>query len=185
MNQLRREKVEFWLKIISTAVGVILLVGVFLAYLTLKNDHEQKRRAYTMHLYDQWRQVLDFGEARRTLEIIREHHLESEHLVQIARGNSFTAGERIYSVDEALRMRQHIVSILNLFEQIAVARRDHVGDADMIDRYFKSMVIRNRQRLGPFVQSWIERGRGGWTPLDDVITNVWKGELPSEEELRP
>ena len=48
---------------------------------------------------------------------------------------TLTIGEKAFDHDEILKMRNHVVAILNFFEQVAVARRDNIGDAKMIDTY--------------------------------------------------
>ena len=62
---------EFRFRMINTALTAILVVGVFLAWSTFRSDHDQRRRVYTMHLYDEWRTLLDLSDTRITLELVR------------------------------------------------------------------------------------------------------------------
>lgn len=171
------------LEIVKIAVSSLILVSVFLAYLTLKSDHEHRRRHYTMQLYDAWRRVLDEGPARGTFELIRSGYLSESDLVMIAKGKPIPATDQSegslpkryrYDQVEVNEIRKDIASILNLFEQIVVADRDHVGHHEMIKDYFKEPIMRMFKLLKPFVGEWeLNKNRSSWKPLEEILENEW------------
>lgn len=148
---------------------------------TIADDHKRRRLDYTMHLYDQWRDVMDKSQARMTLEKIRDGALKEDDLRKIAAGESVKG----FSKEQVYEMRQHIVAILNLFEQIAVASRDNIGESEMIKTYFRGVIINNRRSLQPFIEKWKSKpnNREGWAPLDDIIDTTWKEPLPAQKSL--
>ena len=171
------ETTEFRFRLINTILTTILVVGVFLAWQAFRGDQEQRRRGYTMHLYDEWRQLLDLSEARVTLELVRSGAVGSTDLVQGL--DPYTIRVEGATEDtpykEVLKMRQHIISILNLFEQVAVADRDHVGDTAMIQSYFSDAIINHFDALKPFISEWTDTmgRRPSWGVLEEVVEN-WR-----------
>ena len=162
---------EFRFRMINTALTAILVVGVFLAWSTFRSDHDQRRRVYTMHLYDEWRTLLDLSDTRITLELVRSETLKSADLLRQVGEYCLEVGQRKMSYEEVLERRQHIISVLNLFEQVVVAHRDNVGDQQMIENYFKDAIIDHYTNLAPFIRAWEDpmKRRRAWVPVTTAV----------------
>lgn len=180
-------------KVLNTIFSALLLIGLVIAYKSLKDnrkliettqqqlsaDHDQRRRLYTVQLYDTWREVFN-PNTRNTYEMIRFHKITEQDLVLIARGEATSGfkGEQVY------QLRGDIIRILNFFEQIAIAYRDGVADKDMITRYFKPPIVKSRQRLTYLVNEWVKNENGGgWPALDQVIQEDWKEVIDKKPPL--
>ena len=152
-----------------------------------------------MHLYDEWRALLDVGEARATLELVRTNNIDSADLLKgqepydiIAQPRRVPCAEKVpemrepssgdsvrvvcyeprnFDYDQVLKMRQHIISVLNLFEQIAVAEQYHVGDANMIKSLFSAAIVDHYRNLAPFMAAWTDvmQRAPAWLPLGDAV----------------
>ena len=55
-----------WLQILQTVfefvdivLATLLPFGIRIAWKTFRGDQDQRRRSYAMHLYDEWRALLD------------------------------------------------------------------------------------------------------------------------------
>ena len=173
---------EFRFRLVNTILTALLAFGVIFAALTfrsdideMRRDQEQRRRAYTMHLYDEWRRLLDLGDARYTLERIRSEQLNSGDLVRQPGEYTIGEGEDAVVYEEVLRMRQHVVSVLNLFEQVAVASRDNVGDSGMIESYFSGAIVDHFTALSPFMSGWRTglRRAPAWRVLERTVED-WR-----------
>ena len=122
---------------------------------------------------------MDRGDARITLEMVRSGQLNSADLLQGDRRYSI----RLEGVDEALQyeevlqMRQHIISVLNLFEQVAVAAQAGVGDVALIRDIFGAAITDHYAALVPFIDAWTtSMGRApAWVLLDDAIIE-WRSQ---------
>ena len=123
-----------------------------------------------MHLYDEWRTLLDRGDARITLELIRTGQLNSGDLLKPG-DKDLTAGSRTFPHERVLEMRRHVIAVLNLFEQVVVAGRDNVADARMIENYFSDAIASHLTRLAPFISAWeVEMGWSpAWTILEEAV----------------
>ena len=118
---------------------------------------------------------MDLGDARYTLERIRSEQLDSKDLVRQSGEYTIGEGEDEVAYEEVLRMRQHVVSVLNLFEQVAVAARDNVGDSGMIESYFSGAIIDHYTALTPFMTGW-QTGllrAPAWRVLD-IAVDDWR-----------
>ena len=162
---------EFRFRLINTILTAFLAMGVLFAADGIRRDQEQRRRVYTMHLYDEWRRLLDLSDARQTLEMIRTGQLHSAELVKQKTPYELTVGSDQLSYSDVLRMRQHVVSVLNLFEQVAVAARDHVGDSSMIREYFGDAIGDHYTALQPFISAWKNKmaRSAAWDPLTTAV----------------
>ena len=166
---------EFKFRVINNALTGILVVGVILAWFEFRGDHDQRRREYTMHLYDEWRMLLDLSDARITLEMVRDGQLNSADLLKGTEEYTIEVGGNNISHEGVLEMRQHIISVLNLFEQVIVAGRDNIGDAEMIRSYFGVAIVDHYNALAPFIGAWrTSMGRQpGWTILERTVED-WR-----------
>lgn len=159
------------LSIVNTIMTAFLLVGVYLAYRSLRSDHDQRRRLFTMKLYDAWRQVLDQGSSRETLEMLRSGLISDSDMAYIARGQ---AVPEKFSQAESHRIRKDFAGIMNLFEQVCVAALDNVGDREMIARCFAGPITQNARRLNRFREEWENCDlRSGWPVIYFVINELW------------
>ena len=105
--------------------------------------------------------------------MIRSNHLDSAELV---RREEYVLNED--SRDEIphrdvlkLERRQHIISVLNLFEQIVVARCGDVGDADLIEKHFIPAIRDYFVVLKPFITAWENEmmRHHSWKIVEDKI----------------
>ena len=174
-------RTEFTFKLLDTILSAVLVIGILLAWQAFRGDQDQRRRAYTMHLYDQWRALLDAGDVRPTLEMVRDNRLSDQNLRILLTNDenaTITISDQTYTYEDILEMRNHIVAILNFFEQVAVSRRDHVGDQAMIDAYLGAAIMGHYRALAPFTDAWeTAKARRGWLPLDDAATTYWSDQL--------
>ena len=162
---------EFQFRLVNTFLVTCLVLSALLAWLEFRSYQDQSRRVYVMHLYDEWRRLLDLGEARPTLERIRSGQLNSADLVRQQGEYELGEGADAITYDKVLEMRQHVVSVLNLFEQVAVAARDDVGDSGMIENYFSAAIVDHFTALTPFVSGW-QSGLGrapAWRVLERAV----------------
>ena len=134
-----------------------------------------------MHLYDEWRALLDLSEVRPTLEMVRDNRLVGDDLQKLLTDDeeaTLAIGQKQFNHDEILKMRNHVVAILNFFEQVAVARRDNIGDAKMIDAYIGVAIMDHYNALRPFMAEWEnKKARRAWIPLDTAATEYWGDRL--------
>ena len=167
-----------WLQLVHTIATGLLVVGVFLAWKSFQGDQDQRRRAYAMHLYDQWRALLDSHDVRYTLEMVRDKKLGGESLKSLLtddESSTLVIGGKTYEYAEILELRRHIIAILNFFEQVAVARRESIGDPRIIDRTLGSAIMDHYSALGAFMSGWKEkRGRHPWLPLANMADGPWE-----------
>lgn len=155
------------IKIIQLVISVLGLIGIWLAWGSLslsakhaKHQYDQSRREFVMKLYDDWRDVLDRGSARRSLHWVLG--AKDEEIIAVAKGEMLEDSDS----DE---IQQDLVALLNLFEKIAVAERDGIADKDMIKIYFSGTVSRYFDDLKRFREAWKQEHRGDWSEVAKVI----------------
>lgn len=169
-----RPRIDRFLSVLNTVLTATLLVGLYIAYEELQSDHEARRRAQTVHLYEVWREVLDAGTTRDTLELIRDSAMTGADLGRIAAGKArdvvLDDGSSL-SRDDVERMRRDIIRVLNMFEQVALTAHDSIGDPARIRSLFNDAIRKNYELLQDFIKEWTKnQRRSGWGLLDQVLT---------------
>ncbi|MEE8156271.1 MAG: hypothetical protein V3T53_15060 [Phycisphaerales bacterium] len=180
----------YFAPVINTLLGPLVIIGLVVAAFDFKSARSefekataQALREYAMHLYESWRDVLDQGSARESLIWItdRSRRDDSDLIASVIDGKVFEDK----SEEKMAVIRRDVVSVLNLFEQIAVAYRDDVGDTDMILRNSRGPILFYYSRLGLTIDLWSRRQFYGWDPLVQIANEEWDLEEWAREEREP
>jgi hypothetical protein len=149
------DRARLTLLAINAVLSAGLVVGVIFARQEVIGnrramiaDQDQRQRQYTLTLYDSWRNVLDTGTARKSLDLLEI--LSPADLALVARGADDNAALQAKLGMRPSDLRRDLLAILNLFEQITVAYRDRVGNQEMIRRYFEASMRRMVPKLEVF-----------------------------------
>ncbi len=171
-----------------TAVGsVFTAVGVFLAFLALRNRHEWNRRHYTVEFLSDWNES-----ARKHLvvletqfpeffavpdfianpDLINSWRLNQSHAEQIVKPESEPDG----SLSDKPEIRRHLIALLNYFEGIAIAYELHVVDRTAVVDSVGTVILDVYVYFQPFIEEMrrINR-RDPWPPLRRVV-ELWQKE---------
>jgi hypothetical protein len=179
-----------WITAIST---LVLTLGVFLAYIQLRADHEKCRREKAVDLLMYFNQHLDEANsiARKLVEKLDKMQCEklfkmegftiSAELKEYAEGalknrQSLTPinGEITLDKNQSSSIRWAIVKYLNFIETICVAWHHNVADQDLIKEQLKYVYnpSKNQYALSDFREI---AGRGSW-PCFDAFVSILKEE---------
>jgi hypothetical protein len=186
-----------------TAIGsVATAIGVFLAIMTLRSEHEWNRRHYTVEFLDSWNEsarkhlrileenfpdffaVPDFIANPDLMDSWRLHQNQAKQLVKVkSEGEGFDKSK----VD----IRGHLIELLNYFEGIASAYEQHVVDRAAIEDSVGTVILDVCVYFQPFIEEMrkINR-RDPWPPLSRVV-ELWltaatrqKAQTQAEEASR-
>lgn len=174
-----------------TAVGsVSTAVGVFLAFLALRNTHEWNRRSYTAEFLDDWNEsarkhlaVLErqFPELFAVPDFITNPDLRNSWCLDqtIAEQLVKPESEPVGSIPDEPGIRGHLIALFNYFERIAIAYELHVVDREAIGDSVGTVILDVCVYFQPFIEEMrkINR-RDPWPPLSRVV------ELWLTEEIR-
>ena len=173
---------EFQFRLLHTFLMGCLVVGVTLVWFESRDQNsrlwseylDHSRRSTAVDLYNPWRDLLDLSDARITLEMVRSEQLNSADLL---RGNEpydiEIEGQQRIPSDQVIEMRRHIISVLNLFEQIAAAEQAGIADEAVIRDAFGGAIIDHYGALSPFIAAWqteMERA-AGWDLLESAVAD--------------
>ena len=179
-----------WLFLIPVAQAVMAVgslstaVGVFLAFLTLRNTHEWNRRHYTIEFSDDWNEC-----ARKHLNVLERQFpelfavpdfIEKPDLMNCWCLNRRTAEQLVTIQSESqgtspdqLDIREHLIELLNYFEGIVTAYEQHVVDRAAIEESVGTVILDVCIYFQPFIEEMrkINR-RDPWPPLSRVV-ELW------------
>ena len=149
---------------------IITAIGVFVAVWTLRANHEWNRRQYTASLVAAWNEKT--SSHRKAIEKLRPGLIDLDSRgtpTEITKADA-TA---IYSAKPDTpewELRFHFTELLNHFEAIASAYRNNVGDQQMIEESFRSVLIRFQDILKNFIATVKQhRGYEPWEPYSAVV----------------
>lgn len=174
------------IKVIQLGVAIVGTIGLYLAWLSLNQSathaeaaYDQQRREFVMRLYDNWRDVLDTGNAREHMKWISDPVREDDELAAVAAGMAIPNS----SLDSP-EVQRDVVRVLNMFEKIAVAERDGVADSEMIKAYFSKPMIRYFNGMKRFIAKWEQIEKDGWPDLQGVIS-AWEQKPAGQGAINP
>jgi hypothetical protein len=172
----------------APAVGSLATaLAVFLALLTLRNAHEWNRRHYTIEFMVSWndhaREHLvalerEFPEFFSVPDFIKNPGLRHSWCLdgtkarQLVKSETAEAG----SNSQTYIVRDHLIALLNYFEDIAIAYEQHVVDRSAIEDSFAPVILDVCTYFQPFIDEIrkINR-RDPWPPLSRVV-ELWLSE---------
>lgn len=149
---------------LATAIGVIVAVW------TLRANHDWNRRQYTAMLVANWNDKTSLH--RKAIEKLLPGLIDLD-----SRGTptelTKAKTESIYSAkpdSTEWELRFHFIELLNHFESIAAAYRNGVGDVQMIEESFRSVLVRYHAILSNFI-ALVNKHRGyeAWEPYLAVV----------------
>jgi hypothetical protein len=162
------------LEVLKDFGPIVTAIGVFVAVWTLRANHEWNRRHYTALLVSGWNDKTSVH--RRAIEKLRPGLIDLDTKGEITELTKKDASA-IYTakVDTPdWELRFHFVELLNHFEAIATAYRNRIGDPQMIDESFRSVLTRFHDILFHFTEVVKEhRGYEPWEPYFAVVA-YWK-----------
>jgi hypothetical protein len=168
------------IEIIKTIIQILGFsisgIGLFLAYRTLKANHDWNRRNFAAQAIEKWssQSLIHRKAIEKTYPGLYDHQ-ENDDLKVL----SVEEAEKIYKCtfnDECWEIRFHILELLNYFEYISVAYNNKVADQVMIEKSFKNALIKWHRLLSHFIEV-VEKYRKNnpWKPYSDLV-NKWKAE---------
>lgn len=149
-----------------TLIGVIATAfGVWMAYRTLRANHEWNRRQYIIDIMREWgvKAIAHAKEIEKAFPTLLDEDSSQE-------GNELTRKRaiEIYTCKPDhpdWELRYHIYEILNYFEIVATAYLDGVADDKIIEGTFRDQMIRYYDRMHNFIKIVEERrGHNPWPP---------------------
>lgn len=154
-------------------------IGLFLAYKTLKANHEWNRRQFAAQLLEKWssQSVIHRKAIEKHYPGLYDHQKDDALKVLIPE-----QCEEIYkstsSNEELWNLRFHLIELLNYFEYIAVSYNNNVGDREMIEKSFKCTLIKWNHLLTHFVATVKNhRKYNPWQPFT-ALANFWEHGKP-------
>jgi hypothetical protein len=170
-----------WLALIAPSITA---VGVLVAVLTLRANHDWNRRQYAMQILADWNPQT--SEHRKAIESafpgLIDVDRNSNKVVELSRARAAEIYEsKPGSPDWDLKF--HFIELGNYFEFICSSYIHHVADHDMIEQAFRYMLIRWHGIMLTFIDT-IEHHRGyrPWQPFSDLV-EYWQ--RPHKIKLRP
>ncbi len=162
------------LEFIKDVGPVVTAVGVFVAVWTLRANHDWNRRQYTATLVAGWNEKTSVH--RKAIEKLRPGLIDLN-----VKGEPTEIGKKdaaeIYTAKPdtpSWDLRFHFIELLNHFESIAAAYRNHVADRQMIEESFRSVLVRFYDILGNFMEEVKQhRGYEPWKPYH-IVVREWK-----------
>ena len=160
-------------------VAMLTAIGVFLAFWTLKANHNWNRRHYALNMTMKWNsETLVHRKAiEKVMPGLIDVDKQSRQITELSKERA----TQIYLSDpqkqdqrDDWELRFHFLELLNFFEDISIAYLHCVADQKIIEEAFKSVLIRWYDILLPFMTIVKEnRGYDPWSPYTDVI-HRWK-----------
>ena len=130
------------LDILKDVGPVVTALAVLVAVWTLRANHDWNRRQFTAQLVAGWNDKTSAH--RKAIEKLRPGLIDlspDDKPVEISQ----TDAEEIFTArpdTECWELRFHFIELLNHFESIASAYRNHVADRPMIEESFQNVLIR-------------------------------------------
>jgi hypothetical protein len=166
----------------ATAVGsVATAIGVFLAFLALRNTHEWNRRNYTAEFLDDWNEnasqrlailAREFPKFFAVPDFITNPGLRNSWCLDQARAEQLVKleSEQDRPTCNELGVREHLIALFNYFEGIAIAYELHVVDRAVIEDSVSTVILDTCVYFQPFIDEMrkINR-RDPWPPLSRVV----------------
>ena len=157
---------------IQLMIAIGTLVGVILILLTVRSDHDWRRRQQAIEIMAGWNANTSASVTalEKHLPHIRFGKTVSE--ITKAKAREIFMNEPESEANEELRT--HIVRLLNHFDYVAAAYSHGVADKEIIEFGLRTTITRWYDVLQNFIHVTQEiDGKTYWTLLEDVI-HSWK-----------
>jgi hypothetical protein len=159
---------------VKDAAPIVTAIGVIVAVWTLRANHDWNRRLYTAQLVASWNEKI--SSHRKAIEKLRPGliDLDSKGVPgEITKADATVIYTARPDTPE-WELRFHFIELLNHFEAISSAYRNGVGDQQMIEESFRSVLIRFQAILINFIELVeLHRGYKPWKPYSAVV-EYWK-----------
>jgi hypothetical protein len=159
---------------ILQTIGIYLIVfTIFQTYQgqklerdTINTELQFERKKEALKLWDVWNNTFNSNVTlRHTMKLIEpKKSRDAIDWNSVVNANSET--------DSQFIIRKDCMTLLNLFEQIAIAYNHNIGNAQIIEEGFKDVVFDYYKKLEPFIHSYKDSRDGrGWPALDFMVKN--------------
>lgn len=165
---------------------IVTAIGVILAYLTLRANHEWNRRNYASQMVSNWnKQTKPFIDDIEKIEP-RIIDFKGGRLTQITQEYAHEIYFSKYSEEsKEWKLRTRFIHLLNEFEHISAAYNNAVGDRKMIEESFKDILVKWGFVLMHFIDIYKSQrdNSNPWGPFHSLY-NRWSSESPSPLRIK-
>lgn len=159
-------------------------IGIFLAWLALRSNHEWNRRYNALKIIDEWNPRT--GEHRKAIEKslpgIFDIDPKTKEVIEL----DINKAKNIYECnpnDDHWQLRFHLMEVLNYFEFVSSSYLNGVADSLIIETSLRPPMLKWYKVLRNFIEYMNEiRGYKVWKPYEDVV-NLWLVEMPVKRSL--
>jgi len=168
-----------WIISHITEIGVVITaIGVFLAFFTLRANHDWNRRERAIAMAEKWNtQTLVHRKAiERAIPGLYDINKKSVTVVEL----SVNRATQIYLANPEdedqfsdWELRFHFIELLNYFEDVALSYLHQVGDQHILDEAISRPLLRWYAILSPFMKVVKEhRGYDAWEAFSSIV-KIW------------
>jgi hypothetical protein len=156
-------------------------IAIFIAILTLRDSHEWNRRQYTIEFLRDWNEStrehfieleLQFPEFFEVPDYINDPAMMESWCIDKNRSTEIIKEKS----EKNIKLRDHLIRLLNYFEGIASAYEQHVVDRDEIEDSAATVILDFWVYFQPFIEEMrrVNR-RDPWPPLSRIV-DLWLNE---------